>query len=125
MALIPQSDEDYLKQREFEYELKEADKEVRLIIRNWALPAAYNPRSAEVLIRILPGYPLTQLDMFWTNPDVKLTASGAFPDRADVHETYDGRTWQRWSRHPQEWRAGIDNLRTIITSISMELNRGY
>ncbi len=123
MALIPQADEDYLKDRSFDYDLNAFGNEVHLILRNWAFPEAYNPRSAELLIRILPGYPLSQLDMFWTTPDIKL-ASGAWPQASEVHETYAGRTWQRWSRHTQEWRAGIDNLRTFIAAIVMEINRG-
>lgn len=122
MPLIPQSDEEYLKQRGFDYQLKPAGSEVHLVIKDWPFPDAYSVRTAEILIRILPGYPGSPLDMFWTIPDVRL-ASGAWPQAAEVHEIHDGRNWQRWSRHT-EWRAGIDNLRTFITGMTMEINRG-
>lgn len=123
MALLPQSDEDYLKDRGFDYQLKQVGSEIYLIIKGWSFPAAYTPNSADLLIRIQPGYPLTQLDMFWTIPDVKLK-SGPWPQAAEVHETYDGKSWQRWSRHTPEWRAGVDNLRTFITAVTTEINRG-
>jgi hypothetical protein len=123
MPLIPQSDEDYLDDRAFDYELNKVENEVYLVLRQWPFPEAYAPRVADVLIRILPGYPLSPLDMFWTSPDVKLV-NGAWPQAADVHENHAGQVWQRWSRHTQEWRAGIDNLRTFITAIKMEINRG-
>jgi hypothetical protein len=123
MPIIPQHDEDYLKERGFDYQLKQVGAEVHLVIRNWAFPSAYNPQSADLLIRISAGYPLSQLDMFWTSPDLKL-ASGGWPQAAEVHETLDGRNWQRWSRHTQEWRAGVDNLRTFVAAVTMEINRG-
>jgi Prokaryotic E2 family E len=124
MPLIPHGDEEYLRERGFDYQLKQVGQEVSLVLQNRPFPQAYNPRSADVLIRIPPGYPLSQLDMFWTSPDIKLAASGAWPQAADVHETYDGTNWQRWSRHTPEWRAGVDNLRTFITAITAEINRG-
>jgi hypothetical protein len=123
MPIIPRGDDDYLKERAFNYQLKQIGSEVHLVITNWEFPPAYSPRSADLLIRIPAGYPLSQLDMFWTTPDIKL-ASGGWPQAADVHETHDGQNWQRWSRHTQEWRAGVDNLRTFITAVTMEINRG-
>ncbi len=124
MPLIPQADEAYLKEKGFDYQLKQVGSDVHLTLNNWPFPEAYNPRSAELLSRIPAGYPLNQLDMFWTIPDIRFASSNAWPQAADVHETHDGRNWQRWSRHTQEWRAGVDNLRTFITAVSSEINRG-
>jgi hypothetical protein len=77
-----------------------------------------------MLIRLPPLYPKAQPDMFWTRPDVKL-ASGAWPLRADVKETYLQLQWQRWSRHWQKaWHPGADSLRTFIAAIIRELSRG-
>lgn len=124
MPLIPQRDDEYLKSREFDFSLTQVGNEVHLVLRNWPFPDAYTPRAAEVLIRIPPSFPMAQIDMFWTIPDVKLAANGAWPQAADVHETHNGRVWQRWSRHTPEWRAGIDNLRTFITAMTAEIDRG-
>jgi hypothetical protein len=124
MSLVPQKDDLYLRERGFNYELKQLSNEVHLVIRGWEFPPAYNPRTADVLIRIPPTYPLNKLDMFWTLPDVKLAATGAWPEASAEHETHDGRTWQRWSRHVEEWRPGVDSLRTFIAAITNEISRG-
>lgn len=120
MALIPEDDELYLKQKAFNYELRPEGAETHLILKGWTFPEVYLPRFGDILIRIPAGYPLTQLDMFWTRPDIKVANTGQWPDKADVHEVYAGLKWQRWSRHG-EWRAGVDNLRTFITSIAREI----
>jgi hypothetical protein len=124
MSLIPQKDEDYLRERGFNYELKQVGNDICLILKNWPFPEAYNPRTADVLIVIPPSYPSNQLDMFWTIPDVKLAANGNWPQASGEHGNYDGKAWQRWSRHTSEWRAGVDNLRTFITAMTAEINRG-
>jgi Prokaryotic E2 family E len=124
MSLVPQKDELYLRERGFNFELKQGTNEVYLVIHGWEFPAAYNSRVADVLIIIPPSYPLNKLDMFWTIPDIKLAATGAWPEAAAEHQTYDGKTWQRWSRHVEEWRPGVDSLRTFIAAITSEINRG-
>lgn len=122
MGLIPQADEEYLKEKGFNYEIKQVDSAIHTILKGWKFPAAYEPRTADILVVLLPGYPLSPMDMFWTSPDVKLVG-GAWPLNADVPQQMDGQNWQRWSRH-YEWRAGVDNLRTFITAITTEINLG-
>jgi Prokaryotic E2 family E len=122
MALIPESDEQYLREKGFDYEIKSVSSEVHVVLKNWQFPQTYEPTTASLRVRILPGYPLSPLDMFWTFPDIRL-ANGTWPLNADVHENLDGHSWQRWSRH-YEWRAGVDNLRTFITAITAEINIG-
>ena len=121
--MIPQQDEEYLKQKGIGYELRKEGAEVHLVLKGWPFPTDYTPRTADVLIRLLPGYPLTQIDMFWTCPDVMLT-NGTWPLSSATHETHGGRSWQRWSRHTPQWRSGVDNLRTFITAMTSEINRG-
>lgn len=106
-----------------EVALANGGRETHLVIFEYPLPERFNPRTAELLVRIPPGYPEIGLDMFWTRPDVTMAATGRMPDRADVHETYEGQTWQRWSRHMNSWRPGIDNLETFFTAIHKELHR--
>lgn len=123
MALIPQEDEYYLKEKGFKYEIKSEDSEIHVILKDWPFPEGYTPRTATILIRLLAGYPLSAVDMFWTIPDIKLASSGAWPEASEHHEPHGGQTWQRWSRH-YVWRAGVDNLRTFITAVAAEINRG-
>lgn len=122
MALIPESEERYLQDKQFQYEIKQVGPEIHLILHAWPFPEAYTPTTADVLIRIPPGYPMAQLDMFYTNPTIMRT-TGAFPEACQNMETHGDRTWQRWSRH-HPWRSGIDNLRTFITAMTVEINKG-
>lgn len=122
MPLIPETDQEYLDSKQFNYELSQYGPEIHLILKQWGFPPAYNPREGDVLIRILPGYPMTPLDMFWTYPDIRL-ANGSWPAASEVHENLGGRNWQRWSRHTA-WRPGIDDLRSFLTSVIAEINKG-
>src|SRR5258707_10841081 len=117
MPLIPESDEQYLNDKQFDYQLAEAGPEIHLILRGWPFPEAYSVRTADVLIRIPPGYPMGQLDMFYTHPTIMRT-NGTFPEACQQMETHGDRTWQRWSRH-HAWRSGIDNLRTFIAAMAI------
>jgi hypothetical protein len=121
--VIPQEDQRYLQEKAYPHELRQVGPEVHVILKAWPFPSAYLPTQADVLIRLMPGYPVTPIDMFWTSPDVKLS-SGAWPLSSATYEQHGGRTWQRWSRHTPEWRPGVDSLRTFITAMNAEINRG-
>jgi hypothetical protein len=121
MALIPEDDIEFLKEKGFEYELVESGQDIHLIIHHFPFPL-YVPKEADILIRLLSGYPQTPVDMFFTIPDVKLP-SGNFPDRSDQHPAIGGKQWQQWSRH-LTWREGIDNLRTFLAAVSLEISKG-
>jgi hypothetical protein len=123
--MLPEEDIEFLKAKGYQFTFTVEEKVGYLVIVDFPFPAAYAPRTAELLLRIVAGYPYSQLDMFWTTPDVKLAATNSYPERADVKEVYLGRSWQRWSRHSQvEWRAGIDCLETFLGAVSHELSRG-
>jgi len=121
MALIPEDDVDFLREKEFDYELVQFEKDLHLIIHRFPFPQ-YVPKEADILIRLLSGYPLTAVDMFYTIPDVRLP-SGAFPQNSDQHPIVGNRPWQQWSRH-STWRSGIDNLRTFLAAVVAEINKG-
>jgi hypothetical protein len=123
--VLPDEDIAFLQAKGYKYTYT-SDKGVgHLVIADFPFPAAYTPRIAELLIRVLSGYPNGQLDMFWTIPDVKLASNNIFPQACAHKESYLNRTWQRWSRHWQtEWRPGVDNLETFIGAIIHELNKG-
>jgi hypothetical protein len=123
--MLPEDDIAFLQSKGYQFAFTSKDGVGYLVIADFPFPAAYTPRTAELLVRIVGGYPNSQLDMFWTIPDVRLTATNAFPDRSDVKETYLDRSWQRWSRHWQvPWRPGVDCLETFIGAIVHELNKG-
>lgn len=123
MALIPERDEGFLRGQGFEYELSEFGGNTHLVLKNRELPQAYTPRVADILIILPPGYSMSPLDMWWTSPIVKLT-SGAMPLNCEHLQTFGEREWQRWSRHYENWRAGVDDLRSFITAMQKELLEG-
>lgn len=123
--MLPEEDLAFLGSKGYKYAYAEEGGVGHLVISDFPFPAAYVPRTAEMLIRIVSGYPNSQLDMFWTIPDVKLASNNAYPQACEAKETYLNRTWQRWSRHWQvEWRPGVDNLESFIGAIIHELNKG-
>lgn len=121
-ALLPEPDIQFLEEKEFDYEIVQANGEVRVTIRDFPFPEQYRPRRANLMLRLPAGYPNANPDMFWTNPEVRL-ANGKFPLNAGWHDP-SASNWQRWSRHSKSWRPGTDNLRTKIASVRRELEAG-
>lgn len=109
--------------------------EVHVVFKEFQLPPdLYVPATTNLLVKLIPPYPNSNPDMFWTLPHVK-RAGGAWPDRCEVfhvpapsgHEAaYAGASWQQWSRHfpSTEWRPNIDNLRTYMARVRLELKKG-
>jgi hypothetical protein len=122
--LLPEIDREFLEDKEYAFDVEKVGGAIHLILRDFPFPAAYAPRTADLLIILPAGYPNANPDMFWTFPDVKLI-SGAWPQASEVHQGYGDRSWQRWSRHFQgTWRAGVDSLRTYLTAVRTEIAKG-
>lgn len=97
--------------------------ETHVVVHDFRFPDKYRPTAADMLVCLPPGYPEVGPDMFWTRPDVVVAATGALPDRADVHAVFGDLQWQRWSRHFGAWRPDIDNTETYFAAINKELNK--
>lgn len=123
--MLQEPDAKFLTEKGYEYELFSAGNEMHVVVKKFPFPSEhYAPTQADVLIKIPPGYPNAQLDMFWVNPEVKLV-NGQVPKKTESRETHHGREWQRWSRHyTSPWRPGVDTLRSFIQSIHAELRKG-
>lgn len=124
--LLAEEDILHLKGKDYAFEVERWAGFICVVIRNFPLPAAYNPQRTDLLLRLAPNFPMACPDMFWTFPHVRL-ANGAHPTAADVfNEQFQGRVWQRWSRHPDasRWRPGTDNLKTFLGTIRQELQKG-
>jgi hypothetical protein len=73
--------------------------QVYLVLRGVTLPpGAYRVAVTDVLFIADHQYPLSAMDMFWTDLDV-VRPDGSAPQNGDQIETYDGRTWRRFSWH--------------------------
>jgi len=122
--LVPEVDRSFLAEKGLRYTARRVGADVHIVLADFPFPAAYMPRAANLLIILPAGYPNANPDMFRTVPDVKLV-NGSWPVNANAREIYDGVSWQRWSRHlTSAWRQGVDNLRTFITSVKRELDKG-
>lgn len=126
--LLREEDAEFLRRKSWDSEVKSIEvdggrKELQIVVHGFALPGKYRPSSVDLLVRQLPGYPETGMDMFWTRPDVVLVATGQKAPATDVTENHGGLAWQRWSRHMNAWRPEVDNLETFFATIGQELNK--
>ncbi len=93
-----------------------------LVAPSYPLGTHFNRDVADLLVKVPPMYPFAGLDMFWTEPDVRLT-DGRLPANTSV-EWWLGREWLRFSWHPTAWRQGTDNLATYFGFINSRLANG-
>lgn len=121
---LPDPDLAFLAGTGTDYEIVAEGGMTCVLLRDWPLPAGFNHASADLLVRLHPGYPDVAPDMWWFSPSVR-RADGTDLPNTNVHEQYLGRQWQRWSRHltPEQWRSGIDGLENYVALIRHELER--
>lgn len=120
-SFLPSKDRRYLEDHDLAPDEIEEAGQKGLIFRAYKLPDTLTPTASDLLI-LLPGtWPDTGADMFYLSPWVKLTSTGGFPDRANEAHAFAGHSWQRWSRHNNEWRPGRDGIWTVLRRIDAAL----
>lgn len=118
LLALPSMDREYLESHKMAYELESDGKQTGVILKEVSLPAGkFDHESVEVMILLPQGYPDARPDMFFLRPWVKLTTTGSYPNAADQAFNFRGHAWQRWSRHSEEWRSGVDGLHTMIARV--------
>jgi len=122
--MLPQSDMTCLAERRIEYSVSSEANMTCVVLPRYRLPAGYDRDQSDLLLRLNPGFPDVQPDMWWFDPAVRLR-DGRVIQATDVTEHHLGRTWQRWSRHFKagQWRSGIDSLESYLALIRRELER--
>ena len=121
MALLPLSDRRYLKHRGISYEEVEQPQRA-VVLKAFDLPPdRFDAANADFLIMLPAGYPDCAPDMFYAFPWLRLRATAALPRQTDQTVQFGGRSWQRWSRHNNEWRPGVDGIRTMVKRIEAAL----
>jgi hypothetical protein len=86
-------------------DIEQEGAQVYVILRSLPLPAgAYQVSTTSVLFITDTMYPMSAMDMFWTDLAV-LRLDGSIPAGGDSIETYRGRQWRRFSWH----RNGVWN----------------
>jgi len=90
--------------------------QVYVILRSLRLPAAaYRVATTDVLFITDWQYPLSAMDMFWTDPSV-VRLDGSTPTNGDSIETYLNRQWRRFSWHRNGTWNQAGNPSSIILS---------
>lgn len=120
---LPRRDERYLSNKNIRYDLLTGENNEKIIIfKQVPLPPhKFNFTTADVLVILPDGYPDCPTDMFYTDPWLKLSGTNAYPKAADQSYSLNGKSWQRWSRHNNQWRPGIDGIKTIWQRIQYAL----
>jgi hypothetical protein len=121
--MLPPNDVEYLKDKAPNHQVHNEAGVTCVVIPAYALPEGFDRPSADLLVRLAPGYPDVQPDMWWFDPPVRRVDGLEIP-ATQAHEGHLGRQWQRWSRHlqPGQWRSGIDSLASYFALIRKELS---
>lgn len=121
---LPEPDVEYLARRGVPHDITAEGNMTCVVLPRWTLPQGLNQSTADLLIRLPPGYPDLAPDMWWFSPALFLANGQRIPN-TEVTETYLGKQWQRWSRHfqPGQWQSGVDGLESYLTLIDRELER--
>lgn len=121
-AVLPPEDRTYLLEQGIAFEEVADGVGKAVVLKGWSLPAArFDVGAADILIMLPPAYPDCAPDMFYLMPWVRLAASQRYPNAADQPHAFNGKTWQRWSRHNNAWRPGIDGIWTMVRRIERAL----
>ncbi|MBY3179799.1 hypothetical protein HFO27_35580 [Rhizobium leguminosarum] len=121
-TMLPSIDEDHLQARAPGSAVSVDGGMICVVIPSFSLPTGFTRESADLLLRLSPGYPDVPPDMWWFSPAVCRTDSQMIA-ATESQENHLGRTWQRWSRHlsPGQWRSGVDSLESYLALVRKEL----
>ncbi len=93
-----------------------------LVIKGVAMPSGYNEPFADLGF-LLKGYPQAEIKMVRVSPALTRKDNRAIPSVST--ETFDGKSWQCWSRHRPDgsWRSGIDGVGHHYYTMYTELEK--
>lgn len=124
-------DTDYAELQERGLTYLEDDSQRFLILLGYPLPnGLYHEKSCDVLVIIPQNYNQAGINMLWTFPHLTRVDGKEIPRMnrpgGGDNRNYGGKEFCRWSRHwdhaPVLWRAGKDNVVTILRRIAWALN---
>lgn len=123
---LPDGDVEFLDAQALPWEAVRVGAVGRLIIHDFPIPAGYKHDRTTLNLRIEPAYPETQIDMVYFLPALERIDGAAIPQISV--DQFDGKTWQRWSRHrtgQNPWRPGIDDVGSHLALVRFWLEREF
>lgn len=136
---LPEADREALEDSGYTWESVVDGNVCRIVIHDFPVPSGYCIESAAASgvqrvgvgkimlnVRIERGYPTAQIDMVYFFP--ALVRADGRSIAALSQDAFDGKTWQRWSRHrtgANPWRVGIDNVQAHLLLVSDWLEREF
>ncbi|MBD2015227.1 hypothetical protein H6F96_14760 [Microcoleus sp. FACHB-53] len=122
MTFLPSRDREYLESKGFVFHEIVDGGNKGIVLPKFRLPThKYDASQVDVLILLPSGYPDVPPDMFYLEPWVKLIQGNCYPKAANNPFAFSGRSWQRWSRHNNEWRPGVDGIWTMLKRVEHAL----
>ncbi|MDI1266279.1 MAG: E2/UBC family protein [bacterium] len=121
MSVLPSRCRKYLTEREVALEEVDGPQKA-VILRAYPVTSGrFNVDKADFLIVLPSGYPDVRPDMFYALPWLKLMKGDRYPNCADQPFDFSGQRWQRWSRHQEQWRPGVDGIWTMLRRLDAAL----
>ena len=122
MGFLPSRCRRYLVDRSIAFQETEDGAQKGVVLSGMSLPAGrFDASSADILILLPAGYPDNPPDMFYAKPWLKLACLSDYPKAADQSFNFAGQSWQRWSRHNNNWRPGVDGIWTMLKRVETAL----
>jgi hypothetical protein len=121
---LPEEDREWLCHRGRPFECVKENGVLRVVLHEIDVPQGYQVSQVSANVRIDAGYPDTQIDMVYFYPPLRRADGKAISATCD--DAFDGKTWQRWSRHrtpANPWRPGLDGLATHFGLVDDWLSR--
>lgn len=72
---LPPSDVEFLTERGLAHEVAVESGQTCVMLRGWTLPEGFDQAEVDLLLRLSPGYPDVQPDMWWFSPAVRLASA--------------------------------------------------
>jgi hypothetical protein len=97
--VLRQHAEELAREADVQVDVVEEGPQRLVVLRALPLPpGAYQVETSDVLYLTDAQYPVSAMDMFWTDVAV-LLPDGSIPAGGESIETYGGRQWRRFSWH--------------------------
>ncbi|MDE0109244.1 MAG: multiubiquitin domain-containing protein [Bryobacterales bacterium] len=107
---MPEDDRAFLDSLGLAWEAVREQQHRWILIHDHKLPMGFDHETVTLAFLIGDSYPPDRLDMVYVHPQLRLQSGAAIPSTSD--QCIDGKNFQAWSRHYDDWREGVDDLGT-------------